>query len=82
MNFVRNITDIDDKIIKRAAERGEPIDTFTERYIAFMHRDYDALGILRPDHEPRATGHVPGMIDLAAAPDRQRVCLRRAPGAM
>jgi cysteinyl-tRNA synthetase len=66
VNFVRNITDIDDKIIKRAAERGEPIDAFTERYIAFMHRDYDALGILRPDHEPRATGHVPGMIDLAA----------------
>jgi cysteinyl-tRNA synthetase len=66
VNFVRNITDIDDKIIRRAAERGEPIDAFTERYIAFMHRDYDALGILRPDHEPRATGHVPGMIDLAA----------------
>ena len=66
VNFVRNITDIDDKIIKRAAERGEPIDAFTERYIGLMHRDYDALGILRPDHEPRATAHVPGMIDLAA----------------
>jgi cysteinyl-tRNA synthetase len=66
VNFVRNITDIDDKIIRRAAERGEPIDAFTEHYIALMHRDYDALGILRPDHEPRATGHVPGMIDLAA----------------
>jgi cysteinyl-tRNA synthetase len=66
VTFVRNITDIDDKIIKRAAERAENIDTFTERYIAFMHRDYDALGILRPDHEPRATSHVPGMIDLTA----------------
>jgi len=64
VNFVRNITDIDDRIIKRAAERQEPIDAFTERFIAFMHRDYDALGILRPDHEPRATGHVPGMIEL------------------
>jgi cysteinyl-tRNA synthetase len=42
VTFVRNITDIDDKIIKRAAEREEPIDAFTERYIAFMHRDYDA----------------------------------------
>lgn len=66
VTFVRNITDIDDKIIRRAAERGEPIDAFTARYIGFMHRDYDALGILRPDHEPRATGHVPGMIDLTA----------------
>src|SRR5580658_1818057 len=64
VNFVRNITDIDDRIIKRAAERNEPIDTFTERYIGFMWRDYDALGILRPDHEPRATGYVPGMIEL------------------
>jgi len=66
VTFVRNITDIDDKIIKRAAERGENIDTFTERYIALMYRDYDALGILRPDHEPRATAHVPGMIDLTS----------------
>ena len=66
VTFVRNITDIDDKIIKRAAERNEPIDTFTERFIAFMHRDYDALGILRPDHEPRATAYVPGMIELTA----------------
>ncbi len=66
VTFVRNITDIDDRIIKRAAERQEPIGAFTERYIAFMHRDYDALGILRPDHEPRATGHVAGMIAMTA----------------
>ena len=63
--FVRNITDIDDKIIRRAAELGEPIDTFTARYIAAMHEDYDRLNILRPDHEPRATEHVAGMIALA-----------------
>ena len=63
--FVRNITDIDDKIIRRAAETGEPIGAFTERYIAAMHEDYDRLGILRPDHEPRATQYVPGMIKLA-----------------
>ena len=63
--FVRNITDIDDKIIRRAAEVGEPIDVFTERYIAVMHEDYDRLGILRPDHEPRATQYVPGMVALA-----------------
>jgi cysteinyl-tRNA synthetase len=66
VNFVRNITDIDDKIIRRAAELNEPIRDFTERYIAEMHRDYDALGILRPNHEPRATDYVQGMIDLAA----------------
>jgi cysteinyl-tRNA synthetase len=66
VTFVRNITDIDDRIIKRAAERGEPIEAFTERFIGFMHRDYDALGILRPDHEPRATGHVAGMIAMSA----------------
>src|SRR5580658_8914819 len=66
VTFVRNITDVDDKIIKRAAERQENIETFTERYIAFMHRDYDALGILRPDHEPRATAYVPGMIELTS----------------
>jgi cysteinyl-tRNA synthetase len=66
VKFVRNITDIDDKIIRRAAELNQPIKDFTEHYIAEMHRDYDALGILRPDHEPRATDYVQGMIDLAA----------------
>ena len=62
--FVRNITDIDDKIIRRAAALGEPIDRFTARFIAAMHEDYDRLNVLRPDHEPRATQHVPGMIAL------------------
>jgi len=66
VNFVRNITDIDDKIIRRAAELNQPIKDFTEHYIAEMHRDYEALGILPPDHEPRATDYVQGMIDLAA----------------
>ncbi|MGH8227499.1 MAG: cysteine--tRNA ligase [Steroidobacteraceae bacterium] len=64
VSYVRNITDVDDKIIRRAAERGEDIAAFTERYIGEMHRDYDALGILRPDHEPRATQYVPGMIEM------------------
>ncbi len=64
VTFVRNITDIDDRIIQRAAERGEEIGAFTERYIREMHRDYDALGILRPDHEPRATQYVAGMIEM------------------
>jgi cysteinyl-tRNA synthetase len=64
VTFVRNITDIDDRIIQRAAEQGKEIGEFTEHYIREMHRDYDALGILRPDHEPRATQYVPGMIEM------------------
>jgi cysteinyl-tRNA synthetase len=65
INFVRNITDIDDKIIRRAAEAQQSIGELTAHYIAEMHRDYDALGILRPDHEPRATEYVQQMIELA-----------------
>jgi cysteinyl-tRNA synthetase len=66
VTFVRNITDIDDKIIQRAAEKGEPIDAFTARFIAAMHEDYDRLGILRPDHEPRATQYVPQIIAMVS----------------
>jgi cysteinyl-tRNA synthetase len=66
VTFVRNITDIDDKIIQRAHERGQEIGAFTEYYIREMHRDYDALGVLRPDHEPRATQHIAGMIELTS----------------
>lgn len=55
VTYVRNITDIDDKIIKRAAENGESIEVLTERYIKEMHQDADALGVLRPDIEPKAT---------------------------
>ncbi|MBM5570820.1 MULTISPECIES: cysteine--tRNA ligase [Deefgea] len=61
VNYVRNITDIDDKIIKRATENGELISALTERFIAAMNEDFDALGVIRPDHEPRATEHVGGM---------------------
>lgn len=64
VTYVRNITDIDDKIIKRAIENGETIQQLTNRFIAFMHEDADALGVLRPDHEPRATDFVPEMLDL------------------
>ena len=62
--FVRNITDIDDKIIRRAIENGETIGALTERFITAMHEDFEALGILPPDHEPRATGSIDGIIDL------------------
>ncbi|MBU3695376.1 cysteine--tRNA ligase [Dechloromonas sp.] len=64
VTYVRNITDIDDKIIKRANENGETIQQLTQRFIDFMHQDADALGVLRPDHEPRATEFVPEMLAL------------------
>ncbi len=58
VTYVRNITDIDDKIIRRAAEAGEDIGTLTERYIGFMDEDARALGVRKPDLEPRATRHI------------------------
>ncbi|MGG6195069.1 cysteine--tRNA ligase [Pantoea allii] len=64
VNYVRNITDIDDKIIKRANENGESIETLTNRMIAEMHSDFDALGILPPDLEPRATRHITEIVEL------------------
>jgi cysteinyl-tRNA synthetase len=64
VTYVRNITDIDDKIIRRALENGEPIESLTERFIAAMDEDSAALGVLKPDHEPRATQHVPGMLAM------------------
>ncbi len=67
VNYVRNITDIDDKIIKRANENGESITELTQRFIDAMNEDSDALGILRPDIEPRATAHIQGMIDMIRA---------------
>ncbi|HEY2775521.1 MAG TPA: cysteine--tRNA ligase [Candidatus Binatia bacterium] len=67
VHFVRNITDIDDKIIHRASERGEPWKALTERYIADMHRDLAALGCAKPDLEPRATDHIAEMLELVRA---------------
>ncbi len=66
LTYVRNITDIDDKIIQRAAQNGEPIDALTGRFIAAMDEDAAALGIVRPDLEPRATHHIPDMLGLIA----------------
>ena len=57
VNYIRNITDIDDKIINRANEKGIPFNELTEHFIAEMHADSNALGILPPDSEPRATEH-------------------------
>jgi cysteinyl-tRNA synthetase len=64
VTYVRNITDIDDKIIRRASEAGESIESLTGRFIEAMHEDAAALGLLTPDAEPRATGHMPQIVDM------------------
>jgi cysteinyl-tRNA synthetase len=64
VTYARNITDVEDKIIERARERGEGIEQLTARTIADFHRDMDALGVLPPDVEPRATGTIPEMVAL------------------
>ncbi|MFB9885101.1 cysteine--tRNA ligase [Balneatrix alpica] len=66
VTYVRNITDVDDKIIKRAAENQESVDSLTERMIAAMHEDEDKLGVLRPDLEPRAMAHIEQIIEMVA----------------
>ena len=64
VNYVRNVTDIDDKIIRRAIENGESISDLTSRFIAAMHEDAEKLGVDAPDHEPRATQYVGQMISM------------------
>ena len=64
VNYVRNITDIDDKIINRANEINEDFHSLTQRFIDAMHEDADALGVLRPDQEPRATDHIEPIIKM------------------
>lgn len=64
VTYVRNITDIDDKIIKRAVENGETITALTNRFIGFMNEDAAALGVEKPSFEPRATDYVPQMLDM------------------
>jgi cysteinyl-tRNA synthetase len=64
VTYIRNITDIDDKIIARANQNGEQINELTERFIKEMHQDADALGVLRPDQEPKATESMPEMITM------------------
>lgn len=64
VTYVRNVTDIDDKIIARALKNGETIQSLTDRMIDALHQDADALGIERPTHEPRATDYVPQMLGI------------------
>jgi cysteinyl-tRNA synthetase len=67
VDYVRNITDIDDKIINRANELGVPFDDLTERYIAAMHEDSKALDVLPPTQEPRATAHMNEILAMIRA---------------
>jgi cysteinyl-tRNA synthetase len=67
VTYVRNITDIDDKIIKRAQELGVPMEEVVEKNIQKMHADFDALNLLRPDIEPRATQTIPQMLRFIQA---------------
>jgi cysteinyl-tRNA synthetase len=80
VTFVRNITDIDDKIIRRALERGITIRQLTDEMIEAMHRDIGALGIERPTHEPRATDYVPQMLDMIGKLERKGLAYRASSG--
>jgi cysteinyl-tRNA synthetase len=80
VTYVRTITDIDDKIIRRAVENGETIGQLTDRFIAAMHEDADALGVQRPDHEPRATAHVPQMLNLIGMLERNGLAYQGGDG--
>ncbi len=80
VTFVRNITDIDDKIIRRALENGETIRSLTDRMIAEMYRDFDALGIERPTHDPRATDYVPQMLSMIGTLEQKGLAYRAGNG--
>ncbi len=80
VTYVRNVTDIDDKIIQRALANGESIRSLTTRMIDALHEDADALGIERPTHEPRATDHVPQMLDLIQALEARGLAYRATNG--
>ena len=80
VTYVRNITDIDDKIIKRAQENKEAVDALTARFIAAMDEDNAALGVEKPDREPRATAHVPGMLKMIETLERVGLAYKAANG--
>jgi cysteinyl-tRNA synthetase len=73
VTYVRNITDVEDKIIRRAAERGVTAAELTEANIRAMHEDFAALGLLAPDIEPRATQYIPQMLDLIGLLQRKEL---------
>jgi len=80
VTHVRNITDIDDKIIRRAVENGESIRALTDRMIDAMHTDFDALGIARPSAEPRATEFVPQMLSMISSLEEKGLAYRTPQG--
>jgi cysteinyl-tRNA synthetase len=80
VTHIRNITDIDDKIIKRAVENGESIRALTDRMVDAMHEDFDALGIARPTAEPRATEFVPQMLRMIGILEEKGLAYRTPQG--
>ena len=80
VTYVRNITDIDDKIIKRAVENNETISRLTERFITAMNEDAAALGVQKPDHEPRATKFVPQMLDMIGRLEKKGLAYQASDG--
>jgi len=80
VKYVRNITDIDDKIMERARERGEPIEALTERMVEAFVEDSARLNLLRPDAEPRATRYVPPMLEMIAALEKKGLAYRGSNG--
>ena len=80
VTYVRNITDIDDKIIRRARDNAETIEALTARFIGAMDEDAAALGVIRPDHEPRATDYVPQMQQIIARLEQRRLAYVAADG--
>jgi len=80
VNYVRNITDIDDKIIRRAQENGEPVEALTDRFIRAMDEDAALLGVEKPDQEPRATRYVDEMKEMIRQLEAKRLAYRAASG--
>ena len=80
VTYVRNITDVDDKIIRRAHENGESMEALTARFIQAMDEDSAALGIQKPDFEPRATEHVPGMLEMIGILESRELAYRAEDG--
>ena len=80
VTYVRNITDIDDKIIRRARENGEPIEALTARFIRAMDEDFVALGVEKPDHEPRATAYVEEMKEIIGRLQAKQLAYQSASG--
>src|SRR3989441_9340127 len=78
--YVHKITDIDDRIIRRAAESGEPVPALTERFIRYMDEDAAALGVQKPDFEPRATRHVAEMLEMITRLEERGIAYRAESG--